>query len=87
MVYHKGFIDSGGHGHLGYGLPSGQSYFVVLRPDGVVGARVHEVDGQALFSEDIFVADTVKRAENNRQKLPKQQRLTASFWGQLPKRR
>ena len=43
VVYDEVFIDSGGHGPSSYGLPSDQSYCVVVRPDGVVGARVREV--------------------------------------------
>ena len=43
-VYEQVFIDSGGHAHAGQGLPSGdQSYFIVVKPDGVVGARAHDV--------------------------------------------
>ena len=54
VVYDKVFIDSGGHGHSYYGLPSDQSYFVVVRPDGVVGARVHEVAGVERYFQKIF---------------------------------
>ena len=53
-VYDEVFIDSGGHGHSSYGLPSDESYFVVVRPDGVVGARVHEVDGVERYFQKIF---------------------------------
>ena len=54
VSYDEVFIDSGGHGHSGYGLPNDQSYFVVVRPDGVVGARVHEVDGVEHYFRKIF---------------------------------
>ena len=54
MVYDEVFIDSGGHGHSNYGLPSHQSYFVVVRPDGVVGARVREVAGVERYFQKIF---------------------------------
>ena len=54
VVYHEVFIDSGGHGYSSYGLPSDQSYFVVVRPDGVVGARVHEVGGVERYFQKIF---------------------------------
>jgi hypothetical protein len=54
VVYDEVFIDSGGHGYSSYGLPSGQSYFVVIRPDGVVGARVHEVAGVERYFRKIF---------------------------------
>ena len=53
-VYDEVFIESGGHGHSSYGLPSDESYFVVVRPDGVVGARVHEVDGVERYFQKIF---------------------------------
>ena len=54
VVYDEVFIDSGGHGHSDYGLPGDQSYFVVVRPDGVVGARVHEVAGVERYFQKIF---------------------------------
>jgi FAD binding domain len=54
VVYNEVFIDSGGHGPSTYGLPSDQSYFVVVRPDGVVGARVHEVAGVERYFQKIF---------------------------------
>ena len=53
-VYNEVFIDSGGHACSSYGLPSDQSYFVVIRPDGVVGARVHEVAGVERYFRKIF---------------------------------
>ena len=53
-VYDEVFIDFGGHGHSGYSLPSDQSCFVVVRPDGVVGARVHEVDGLEHYFQKVF---------------------------------
>ena len=53
-VYNEAFIDSGGHACLSYGLPSDQSYVVVIRPDGVVGARVHEVAGIERYFRKIF---------------------------------
>jgi hypothetical protein len=53
-VYDDVFIDSGGHGHSSYGLPSDQSYFVIVRPDGVVGARVHEIAGVERYFQMIF---------------------------------
>ena len=55
-VYDKVFIDSGGHGCSVYGLAqaSDQSYFVIVRPDGVVGARVHEIGGVERYFQKIF---------------------------------
>jgi hypothetical protein len=53
-VYDEVFVDSGSHAYSGYGLPSDQSYFVVVRPDGVVGARVREVDGVERYFQKIF---------------------------------
>ena len=53
-VYDEVYIESEGHGHLDYNLPSDQSYFVVVRPDGVVGARVHEVAGVERYFKKIF---------------------------------
>ena len=53
-VYDKAFIDSGGHAHSIYGLPSDQSHFVIVRPDGVVGTRVHEVEGVERYFQKIF---------------------------------
>ena len=53
-VYNDVFIDSGGHAYSSYGLPSDSSYFVVIRPDGVVGARVHEVAGVERYFQKIF---------------------------------
>jgi hypothetical protein len=53
-VYDKVFIDSGDHACSSYGLPSDQSYFVVIRPDGVVGARVHDVAGVERYFQKIF---------------------------------
>ena len=53
-VYDKVFIDSGGHAYAGYGLPSDQSCFVVVRPDGVVGARVDEIAGVEHYFQKIF---------------------------------
>ena len=54
VIYDEVFIDSGGHGHSDYGLPRDQSCFVVVRPDGVVGARVHEVAGVERYFQKIF---------------------------------
>ena len=54
VIYDDVFIDYGGHGPSSYGLPSDQSYFVVVRPDGVVGARVHEVAGVERYFQKIF---------------------------------
>ena len=54
VVYDKVFIDSGGHAYSVYGLPSDQSYYVIVRPDGVVGARVHEVNGVERYFQKIF---------------------------------
>ena len=53
-IYDKVLIDAEGHAYAGYGLPSDQSYFVVVRPDGVVGARVHEVAGVERYFQKIF---------------------------------
>ena len=54
VVYDEVFIDSGGYVPSSYGLPSDQSYFVVVRPDGVVGARVHEVAGVERYFQKVF---------------------------------
>ena len=53
-VYDEVFIDSGDHAYAGYGLPGDQSYFVVVRPDGVVGARVDEIVGVERYFQKIF---------------------------------
>jgi hypothetical protein len=53
-VYDEVFIDSGGHAYASYGLSSDQSYLVVVRPDGVVGARVSEVAGVERYFQKIF---------------------------------
>jgi FAD binding domain len=53
-IYDRVFIDSGGHAYSVYGLPSDRSYFVIVRPDGVVGARVHEVAGVERYFQKIF---------------------------------
>ena len=53
-IYNEVFIDSGGHACSSYFLPGDQSYFVVVRPDGVVGARVHEVAGVERYFQKIF---------------------------------
>jgi hypothetical protein len=53
-VYDQVLIDSGGHAHAGYGLPSDQSYIVIVRPDGVIGARVHEIAGVERYFQKIF---------------------------------
>ena len=53
-VYNEVFVDSGCHACSSYGLPSDQSYFVIVRPDGVVGARVHEVAGVERYFQKIF---------------------------------
>ena len=55
-VYDKILIDSGGHAYSVYGLPSHQSYFVIVRPDGVVGVRVHEVDGVEHYFQKIMLS-------------------------------
>ena len=52
--YDQVLIDSGGHAHAGYGLPSDQSYIVIVRPDGVIGARVHEIAGVERYFRKIF---------------------------------
>ena len=54
VVYDEVFIDSGGYGPSSYGLPGDQSYCVVVRPDGVVGARVREVAGVERYFQKIF---------------------------------
>ena len=54
VVYDEVFIDSGDHAYSSYGLRSDQSYFVIVRPDGVVGARVHDVDGIERYFQKIF---------------------------------
>jgi hypothetical protein len=53
-VYDQVLIDSKNHAYASYGLPSGQSYFVVVRPDGIIGARVHEVAGVERYFQKIF---------------------------------
>jgi len=54
-VYDEVLIDSGGHAYGGYGLPNDdQSYIVVVRPDGVVGARVREVAGVERYFQKIL---------------------------------
>ena len=53
-VYDEVLIDSGGHAYAGYGLPSDESYIVVVRPDGVIGARVREVSGVERYFQKIF---------------------------------
>lgn len=52
--YDEVFIDSGNHGYTGYGLPNRQSWIVVVRPDGVVGARVQDVAGVKRYFQTIF---------------------------------
>ena len=52
--YDKVFLDSGRHAYSIYGLPNDQSYFVIVRPDGVVGARVYKVDGIERYFHKIF---------------------------------
>ena len=37
-----------------YNLPSDQSWIIIVRPDGVVGARVLEVDGVERYFQKIF---------------------------------
>jgi len=55
-VYDEVLIDSGGYAYGGYGLPNDdQSYIVVVRPDGVVGARVREVAGVERYFQKIFL--------------------------------
>jgi len=53
-VYDEVLIDAGGHAYAGYGLSGDQSCMVVVRPDGVVGARVHEVAGVDRYFRKIF---------------------------------
>jgi hypothetical protein len=53
-VYDQVLIDSEGHAHAGYVLPSDQSYIVIVRPDGVIGARVHEIAGVERYFQKIF---------------------------------
>ena len=53
-VYDEVLIDSQGYGYPGYGLPDDKSYIVVVRPDGVVGARVHDVSGVERYFQKIF---------------------------------
>jgi FAD binding domain len=47
-------IDSEGLACSSYGLPNDQSYFLVIRPDGVVGARVRDVAGVERYFRKIF---------------------------------
>ena len=54
VVHDEVYIDSGDHAYAAYNLPSDQSWIVVVRPDGVVGARVHEVDGVERYFQKIF---------------------------------
>ena len=53
-VYNQVLIDSGNHAYAGYRLPNDQSCIVVVRPDGVVGARVHEIAGVERYFQKIF---------------------------------
>ena len=53
-IYDEVLIDSGGYAYAGYGLPTDQSCVVVVRPDGVVGARVYEVAGVERYFQKIF---------------------------------
>jgi len=53
-VYDEVFIDSGGHAYAGYNLPSDKTYFVVVRPDGVVGVRADEIAGVERYFQKIF---------------------------------
>ena len=53
-IYNEVVIDFRGHACSSYGLPRDRSYFVVIRPDGVVGARVHEVAGVERYFQKIF---------------------------------
>ena len=53
-VYDDIFVDCGGHAHASYGFSSERSCFVVVRPDGVIGTRVHEVAGVERYFQKIF---------------------------------
>ena len=53
-VYDEVLIDSGGHAYAAYGLSGDESFIVVVRPDGVVGARVREVSGIERYFRKIF---------------------------------
>ena len=53
-AYDEVLIDSGDHAYASYGLPGDESYIVVVRPDGVVGARVREVSGVERYFQKIF---------------------------------
>lgn len=54
VYYDQVFIDSGDHGYAGYGLPTDQTWIVVVRPDGVIGARVCDVAGVERYFQKIF---------------------------------
>ena len=53
-IYDEVYIDSGDHAYAVYSLQGDQSWFVVVRPDGVVGARVHEIDGVERYFQHLF---------------------------------
>ena len=46
--------DSDGFAFTGYDMPETRSTVVVVRPDGVVGAVVHDIDGIAKYFAPIF---------------------------------
>jgi hypothetical protein len=58
-VFDEVFFNCGGHAYSSYGLPSDQPHFVIVRPDGVVGARVcreaREVDGVKRYFRRCFL--------------------------------
>jgi hypothetical protein len=54
MIYDEVLIDSAGHAYAAYHLPSDESCMVVVRPDGVVGARVHGIAGVERYFQKIF---------------------------------
>ena len=48
--------DSDGFAFTGYDMPENRTTVVVVRPDGVVGAVVHDIDGIAKYFAPIFAA-------------------------------
>ena len=47
-------VDDDGHARRGYKIREGESVIVVVRPDGVVGARVRDATGVGAYFQKIF---------------------------------
>jgi len=47
-------VDDDGHARRGYKITEGESVIVVVRPDGVVGARVRDAAGVGIYFQKIF---------------------------------